>query len=480
VPPRQKNGDPSGETSKDRTRPAGLVSNIHHDEPPAPPIAPGAERTENTAMKLSSKIGVRIINIFVFVAILGAVELYYRVWGQEQGPEFANTGGLWQTFRPYVMFSAAPGEYKRFRNEFTNQWVPSSIKTNSLGFNDRREFSLTKPYQKVPNEKVVLFTGGSVAWGVGASATQNAIAGRMEYWLNKEQGEYKYSVINLAMGGWIAFQEFIGLQMWGTRYDPDWVVVMDGFNDAGVGCAYSQGPGNPLYFSTMNSYVNGYLMSTTKPVFYRGWLENEIIKYSAAYRNLTGKRYVPSSQIVDETSHETELYRKQIIPTKVGEARAMLDFYLESQRGMLKMFPRANFVLSTQPIANQIAADFTNIYDDPPGSDPRFAATAKREAEVEQYLTQYQDQWCSQETRHPAYVYVLVNGAIRLQRLVQDEAKRGRNVQYANIGLLFPKERPDRLPLFIDSAHMNDEGYDLVGHYYAEKILGRPVEKSAD
>jgi hypothetical protein len=230
----------------------------------------------------------------------------------------------------------------------------------------------------------------------------------------------------------------------------------------------------------MSSYLNGYLMSTSKPVFYRGWLENEIIKYSAAYRNLTGKRYVPSDQILDQTSHETNLVRKQIIPTKIGESRTILDFYLESQRGMLKLFPRASYILSTQPIANQIAADFTNIYDDPPGSEARLAATAKREADVEQYLTQYQDQWCSQETRHPSFTYVLVNGAIRLQRLVQNEAKRGRNVQYANIGLLLPKERPDRLPLFVDSAHMNDAGYDVVAHYYAQKILGRPVEKSAD
>ena len=79
------------------------------------------------------------------------------------------------------------------------------------------------------------------------------------------------------MGSWIAFQQFIGLQQWGSQFDPDWVVSMDGFNDAGVGCNYSQGPGNPMYFATMRSYIDGYLMSTMHPVFYRGWLENELI-----------------------------------------------------------------------------------------------------------------------------------------------------------------------------------------------------------
>jgi hypothetical protein len=35
------------------------------------------------------------------------------------------------------------------------------------------------------------------------------------------------------MGSWIAFQQFIGLQQWGSQFDPDWVVSKDGFNDAG-------------------------------------------------------------------------------------------------------------------------------------------------------------------------------------------------------------------------------------------------------
>jgi lysophospholipase L1-like esterase len=280
------------------------------------------------------------------------------------------------------------------------------------------------------------------------------------------------------MGGWISFQQFIGLQLWGSAFDPDWVVVMDGFNDAGVGCAFSQGPGNPMFFAAMRSYINGYLMSTYNPVFYRGWLENEIIKHSAAYRTVTGRTYVPDDQAFDETSAERAVMRRQILPTKIGQAREMLDFYLESERAMLKLFPRAGYILSTQPIVNQIAADFTNIYDDPPGSEAQRAATAKREADVEGYLAQYEDQPCLQKTQHPAYVYILVNGAIRLERLVADEARRGRDVEYANAGLLFPKERTDRIPFFIDSVHMSDAGYDLVARFYADKILQRAANRN--
>jgi len=122
------------------------------------------------------------------------------------------------------------------------------------------------------------------------------------------------------MGSWIAYQQFIGLELWGPSFDPDWVVVMDGHNDAGVGCAYSQGLMNPLFFPAMKSYIDGYLGNgQTRPVFYRGWIENEIIKYSAAYRALTGKDYIPNPQGFDATNTDAtrDEYRKIILPTKL-------------------------------------------------------------------------------------------------------------------------------------------------------------------
>jgi hypothetical protein len=418
------------------------------------------------------------INLVVFVALLASIELYFRWKSPPSASEFVATNGLWQKFAPYVMILSAPGTYPVWTNEFTGQSYTAHVVTNALGFNDRHEFDYTKPYQKAANERVVLFTGGSVAWGVGATSTDKTIAGRMEYYLNSLQSEVKYTVINLGMGSWIAYQEFIALELWGAQFDPDWVVVMDGFNDAGVGCAYSQGVINPMYYATMQAYIESYLLRTQRPVFYRGWLENELIRWSAAYRTITGKQYVPDNRQFDDTSHETQNIRRTILPTKVGEARAMLDFYLKAQKAMLGLFPKAHYILSTQPIANQIAADFTDIYDDPAGSEARRLKTEKREADVDAYLKQYEANSCSQKNREPAYVYILVNGAIRLERLVQEEAKQGRDVQYSNVGLLLPKDRDDRLPFFIDSAHMGDSGYDLVARYYADKILARSESAS--
>src|SRR5215211_6069651 len=79
------------------------------------------------------------VNLAVFVGLLAGIEAYYRIWHPTQ-ISFADHNGLWQAFRPYVMFTTSPGAYKAWHNDFTNELYPATVVTNSLGFNDRREF----------------------------------------------------------------------------------------------------------------------------------------------------------------------------------------------------------------------------------------------------------------------------------------------------------------------------------------------------
>ena len=427
--------------------------------------------------KYANAIKIVAINLIVLTVLLGGIEFYFRQWGRETPDGLLN--GLWQTFQPYVMTTTAPGVYRQFFNTFTKETYHSTVRTNSLGYNDRHEFNLSQPYKKAADEKVVLFTGGSAAWGLGATATDRTVAGRMEYYLNTLQSGERYTVMNLAMGSWIAFQQFIGLQYWGPQFDPDWVVSMDGFNDAGVGCGYSQGPGNPMYSATMGSYINGYLMTTLQPVFYRGWLENQLIKYSKAYRIITGKQYVADDQIFDQSSTETSPIRRQIIPTKVGESRQMLAFYLSSERGMLNLFRQARYILSTQPVVNQFTGDFVDIYQYPVGSPERKAAIEKRTAALESYLTDHENEMCGQGNAQASFTYIFGNGAVQLEQLADEETARGRVVEYYNIGTLFPDPRPERIPYFIDPPHLSDKGMDVIGKFYAEKILAADRKRAA-
>jgi hypothetical protein len=419
-----------------------------------------------------------VINIVVLIALLGAIELYYRIWHPVSANEFPDQNGLWQKFHSYTMIMTAPGRYRQWENTFTHEIYSANVVTNSLGFNDPREFDYTTLYKKAANERVVLFSSGSVGWGVGSTSTDTTVAGRMQYYLNTLQSDLKYTVVNLSMGSWIAFQEFLALELWGETFDPDWIVVMDGFNDAGVGCAYSQGVGNPMYFATMDAYVNGYLFSTLHPAFYRGAFENELIKYSAAYRALTGKQYVPSHLLLDDSNSEDSPIRRQIIPTRVGESRGMLGFYVKSVRSMLKLYPDAKYIISTQPMVNQFTGDFVDIYQSPLGSEAHRAATAKREQALEEYLTHYENEPCGVKAQSPSLTYIFGNGAIQLERLADEMRTRGRNVEYHNTGTLFPEARPERMPYFIDVVHLTDKGNDVLGKFYAERILSRDAPVS--
>jgi hypothetical protein len=423
------------------------------------------------------KLRVVAINLVAFCALAGVIELYYRATHPEQRDELNDTDGIWSRFYPYTMFMAAPGGYLHWENRFTHQVYESSIRTNSLGFNDRHEFDYTKPYQKAPGERVVLFTGGSAGWGVGSTSTEASIAGRMQHYLNVLQQDHKYTVINLAMGSWIAYQEYLALDLWGTSFEPDWIVVMDGFNDAGAGCLFSQGVGAPMYFAVVKAYVDGYLYSTQRPVFYRGWLENELIKYSVAYRAITGKQYVSDTELFDEANTEANPVRRVIIPTKIGEARGMLAFYVKSIRGMLKLFPDAGYILSTQPTVNQFTGDFADIYQFPRGSEDRRAAIGKLEQGLEGYLALHENEPCGYRTHQPAQTYILTNGAIQLERLADEMQARGRRVEYHNTGLLFADGRPERMPYFMDPVHLMDKGNDVLGKFYAERILAGSIAK---
>lgn len=226
-----------------------------------------------------------------------------------------------------------------------------------------------------------------------------------------------------------------------------------------------------MYSATFRTYIDGYLFSTHRPVFYRGWFENELIKHSTAYRTITGRKYVSQAQLFDDSSAEDRQIRRQIIATKVGQSRDVLAFYLKSIKAMLKLYPDAGYILSTQPTVNQFSGDFVDIYQSPEGSEARRAAMAKRERDLEAYLKHYENEPCGAKALQPSFTYIFGNSAIQLDRLAEDMRAHGRNVKYYNAGTLFPDVRPERMPYFIDPAHLSDKGNDVLGKFYAERIL---------
>jgi hypothetical protein len=182
--------------------------------------------------------------------------------------------------------------------------------------------------------------------------------------------------------------------------------------------------------------------------------------------------------MLDQSSTEASTALRAITPTEIGASRGMLAFYLKGERAMLGLFPQARYILSTGPTVNDFHGDFVDVYDAPIGSDAYRKAAVTLQRTLETYLSQYQDLPCDQSHSQVSRTYIFVNGAIELARLVEEQQRLGRGVQYFNIGAEFPNERTARMPFFIDGAHMSDKGMDVVGRFYAEKILAADGPKN--
>ena len=158
----------------------------------------------------------------------------------------------------------------------------------------------------------------------------------------------------------------------------------------------------------------------------------------------------------------------------------MLAFYLASERGMLNLFPRARYILSTQPVVNPFAGDFNDIYR----VSGRLAGAQGRDRKADQGRSKaisrsMRTRCAAKPPRIQPTLIFSTTARCSSSKLVDEEAARGRSVEYYNIGTLFPVPRSDRMPYFIDPVHLTDKGMDVIGKFYAEKILAADHERPA-
>src|SRR5262249_38064107 len=147
---------------------------------------------------------------------------------------------------------------------------------------------------------------------------------------------------------WIAYQQFVGLSLFGLPLNPDWVVVMDGHNDATMPCATGSGAGNPLQWPKMLYLLNnGSLDETSRTL-------KGIARHSALFRVASGidpdaGRRLPQGIVFDDKDPDKR-FNLKFGGLTLSEQDRQLDFYIQSQRNVLALFSRANVVLSSQPL----------------------------------------------------------------------------------------------------------------------------------
>jgi hypothetical protein len=417
--------------------------------------------------RLMSIAFVVIVNFAVLALCLTVIEAGFRLSDVERptaGPSIQ-----WLQFTPFAMFTNphTSGEFQ-WDDAIHNKTISAKIDNNQLGFAMREEVDFSKLRSKGENERVVIFTGGSAAWGVGGTSNETNVAGRMQAILNESQSRYRYTVLNLAMGGWVSFQQFIALSMFGRNLQPDWLVAMDGTNDVAVACAHSQGAGHVMHYALMEAYMKAYAFGQVHPVFYRSWIENQLVKHSVAYRRLTGQTPVDFDVLLD--SADPGVGRSVIRPTTWADVERQLELYIQTEGEMVDMFPGAKVILSTQPLPFSFETMFGRVYRNR-GTTEEAAADADLRSQLDQIRTESKDQKCGLSLWENARNWFMPASALRLEALANEDRKAGREVHYANAGAVFPDLMVDRNPFFIDPVHLNDAGMDVVAHLYSEIIL---------
>ena len=409
------------------------------------------------------------IQLVIFVALVVAVELAARlIEPRIQGPSVA---ALRLVVQPYMMFTAPNVDGRPWTNVVKNEPVPSTMKFNNFGFAEAFDFSLApdpdylKQHRKRAGEKLVLFTGGSAAAGHGATANDKTIASRMEFHLNEHSGGTRYRVINLGMGSWISYQQFIGLSLFGLPLDPDWVVVMDGANDAQIACPLGSGAAYPMEWAKF-LYLTQYGGNERS-------LPEILLRHSALLRLATGQKPSPPlpQRLVLDPGEADRRFDIKMAGLTMAEEDRQIEFYLQSQRNVLELFHRANVLFSTQPqlydnaVANSYRAAFR------PGAADEIRVKLK--AELDAYMAQSGNAPCGSQANSYPLGYFMGRSSLHLMEMAarMQAEESSRHVVYYNTEPALPLELKQREPYFLDNVHMSDHGQDRLGAFYAQAIL---------
>jgi len=143
---------------------------------------------------------------------------------------------------PYVGANYMPG----IRGHYVN--------TNDLGYRGvthHEQIIEDARALKSAGFRIVIFTGGSAAFGAYSDDDETTITAYLNLFLTKTGRRVK--VYNFAMGSYTSDDELASVVMYALDTSPDLLVVMDGYNDAVRGSleSYAKGVGIPYAYDTI-------------------------------------------------------------------------------------------------------------------------------------------------------------------------------------------------------------------------------------
>jgi len=220
------------------------------------------------------------------------------------------------------------------------------------------DFPLDTPPAKQANEFRLVLIGGSSAQGWGGRTNDDMFYRRLEQQVNRllaERGRAtRLRVINLAMGGAVSYQNFIALNLWGHRLDPDAILSFSGFNELLV---YS---GNRSNLYVFGHYFGGFALSqrfAESPA----WQKFLARYYPGIFRYSALAQAIRSLDFVD---HAERYYHDYIsrFPESEHTRAAAARFYVHALESIMRDFPRIPLLLVSQPF-NEVRPDYEDFVE---------------------------------------------------------------------------------------------------------------------
>jgi len=387
--------------------------------------------------------------IVATAVILGLLEIGARLLLSGYPRTFYAHPAGWARVAPYVMYVGDTNldlDYDEL-DHYRGKSYKAHLKTNNYGFRVPLDFGVRMNVPKADNERVVILTGGSAAYGVGARSNETTIAGRLEHTLNVRQDRFRYRVYPFAQGGWVAYQEFLAVEMWGRYLHPDWIISMSGSNDGKLPYHHRQTvPGAPNNF---NSYK-----LALETIYYKQY-------YPTLWRSETAEFLLRNSQLARVVVKQHPRLPVAVpLRTDFEQLDDSAAWYFHSLRALLNVCPKCRYIVATQPISN---FEYRYLLAD--------------EADFERVRTNDQKSW---------YLYYISRLIRETPRVVADFPQVVAYRSMAHTDLVFPGDeaadsRVRRQELFNDDVHMNDAGQAAVAAFFADIILrsqaGETVQK---
>lgn len=387
------------------------------------------------------------ISSLIVIAITGLLLLcgegYARLFFDED-QQYSTVPPYWFAYHPFLGHVQVPDRvwpWTYLLNEGGS--VDGVIKTNNHGFMTPYNFVEFEPYNKAPNEKVVLLTGGSAMMGVGVANNEQMAAYLLEDILNEKQHRYRYKVVNLANGGWRAYNQYIALDLFGTYLNPDWVITMDGTNDITTIC-YPHGRMGGIFYTRvthqMGEIIEHLMQERANPQIYVSRFEALLTHHSTLYRWLFDRKHV---EIVQKKESGWSDLEKATI------------FHLHAITAIVDKFQSPKLLVTLQP--------WIDITD-------KTLTDAKKELAT--VRARHMEKKCSELALSDYLPYMQAIMDRQLRNLVTQRTN-DRSIHYMNIGSLLPQDKETRGKMFWDPVHLNGRGQQRLAEVFAQHILAQ-------